>query len=223
MEWSWTTWLISVAAVVVSGGIAWAEGNWTRRQGLSMGFANHGGMWGDLVLLSMANAVIVPHLTWGPWLIGTLIVSLLASIWVHAYWYHPPSPIPELSSDVEVSGSSDTQAAAHPPSPASDSTDETGDHMWPTRVHSSWWRDLSWSGWAHVLYVTGELSLLVGFLLHAMPSDVVMLVAAIFTIHVPIGLLQPRWYRTGHIATVVEQPLVAPLLLALWTVTMVKL
>ena len=26
-----------------------------------MGFANHGGMWSDLVLLSMANAAIVPE------------------------------------------------------------------------------------------------------------------------------------------------------------------
>jgi hypothetical protein len=62
----------------------------------------------------------------------------------------------------------------------------------------------------------------VGFLVHAMPTDVVMLVAAIFTIHIPIGLLQPRWFKTGHIATVVEQPLLAPLLLAVWAVTLVK-
>jgi hypothetical protein len=74
-----------------------------------------------------------------------------------------------------------------------------------------------------VLYVAGELTLLIGFVLHAAPADAVILVAAIFTVHVPIGLLQPRWFLTGHIATVQEQPLLAPLLLALWAATIVKL
>jgi hypothetical protein len=74
-----------------------------------------------------------------------------------------------------------------------------------------------------VLYVTGELTLLAGFLLHAVPGDVVLLVTAIFTIHVPIGLLQPRWFSTGHIATIAEQPLLAPLLVVLWAVTVFKL
>ena len=237
-----------------------------------MGFANHGGMWSDLVLLSMANAVVVPHLTWGPWLVGALLVSGLAAIWVHVFWYHPPSLMggpmsngemnavrdkhddddPLLTADLESDGElnvvSDYRNGAHSRSsaelvshgevfipakaiydgnhghlPAYDWRHHAGDHMWPVHVHHSWWRDLSWSGWAHVAYVTGELALLVGFLLHPMPSDVVMLLAMIFTIHVSIGLLQPRWYRTGHIATVAEQPLLAPLLLALWAVTLVKL
>jgi hypothetical protein len=95
--------------------------------------------------------------------------------------------------------------------------------MWPSHAQGVWWRDLSWAGWAHVLYVIGQLSVLLGFGLHNAPSDVAIFVAAIFTIHVPIGLLQPRWYLTGHIATVQEQPLLAPLLLALWAVTMLKL
>jgi hypothetical protein len=95
--------------------------------------------------------------------------------------------------------------------------------MWPSHAHGVWWRDLSWSGWAHVLYVIGELTLLMGFALHQAPADVVVFVAAVFTVHVPIGLLQPRWFLTGHIATVQEQPLLAPLLLALWAATIVKL
>ena len=190
MEWSWPTWLVSVVAVVVSGAMAWREGNWARRPGLAMGFVNHGGMWGDLVLLPMANAAIVPHLTIGWWLPSALLVTTIASVWVHVHWYGPGGG---------------------------------GDHMWPSHTRGTWWRDLSWSGWAHVVYVIGELTLLVGFLLHRIPSDVVLLVAAIFTVHVPIGLLQPRWYRTGHLATVQEQPLLAPLLMALWAVMMVKL
>jgi hypothetical protein len=206
----------------MSGAIAWAEGNWTRRPGLAMGFAEHGGMWSDLVLLSMANAVIVPHLTWGPWLLGALLISAVASAWVHRHWYQPRSLTEDAASSNHVSAGSDQQNGAQPSLMAAGSTDH-GDHMWPSHVHGAWWRDLSWSGWAHVLYVTGELSLVAGFLIHAMPAEVVLLVAAIFTIHVPIGLLQPRWYRTGHIATVAEQPLLAPLLLGLWAATIVKL
>jgi hypothetical protein len=200
VEWSWPAWLVSVAAVVMSGAIAWAEGNWTRRPGLAMGFVNHGGMWGDLVLLSMANAAIVPHLTLGWWVAAALLVTTVASVWVHRHWYGRGSA-KVLDSAVA----------------------DGGDHMWPSAARRSWWRDLSWSGWAHVMYVIGELTLLIGFVLHALPDDVVMFVATIFTIHVPLGLLQPRWYRSGHIATVQEQPLLAPLLLALWTMTMIKM
>jgi hypothetical protein len=94
--------------------------------------------------------------------------------------------------------------------------------MWPLRPHGSWHLDLSTAGWLHVLYVIGELTLLVGFLVHDMPSLVVLLVAAIFTIHVPIGLLQPRWFMTGRMAGLAEQPLLLPCLLALWIVTALK-
>ena len=193
MEWSWLAWIGSVAAVVISGGIAWAEGNWTRRSGLAMGFGNHGGMWSDLVLLPVANAAIVPHLRPGWWIAAAMLLASVASVAVHVHWYR------------------------------GDRHDHAGEHMWPRRHRHTWWGDLSRAGWAHVLYVIGELTLLAGFLLHPVPDDVVILVAAIFTIHVPIGLLQPRYFLTGHIATIDEQPLLAPLLLALWTVTAVKL
>jgi hypothetical protein len=182
--------LINVAAVSITGVLASWEGNWQKRPRLAMGFANHGGMWSDLVLLSMADAAIVPHLTVGPWMIAAVAASTFASLAVHRHWYHPRGE---------------------------------NDHMWPSHAQGVWWRDLSWAGWAHVLYVIVQLSVLLGFGLHNAPSDVVIFVAAIFTIHVPIGLLQPRWYLTGHIATVQEQPLLAPLLLALWAVTMLKL
>ena len=193
MEWSWTTWLVSVAAVVVSGATAWCEGCWVRRPGLDLGFANHGGMWGDLLLLPIANAVIVPQLTWGPWLLAIVPLAAAASAWVHHHWYRGASPV-------------------HSP-----------EHLWPCRPHGTWVRDLSWAGWLHLLYVMGELTLLGGFLIHRMPDLVVLIVAAIFTIHVPIGLLQPRWFVTRRVATLRQQPLLLPCLAALWIVAAVKL
>lgn len=184
--------MVSVLSVVASAAIAWAEGNWTRRAELGMGFANHGGMWSDLVLLSLANAVIVPHLAAGVWIVVAGILASAAAVAVHAHWYHP-------------------------------TVETRGDHMWPTHTRRVWWRDLSWAGWAHVLYVAGELTLLAGFLIHPMPEAVVLFVLIVLTLHVPIGLLQPRYFLTGHIATVGEQPLLLPCLAALWIVATTKM
>jgi hypothetical protein len=193
VEWSWAAWGVSVAAVIVSALAAWAEGSWRRRPGLDLGFVNHGGMWGDLLLLPMANAAIVPHVRAGFWVAAAIVVATLASIWVHSHWYRG-------------------RMTTHRP-----------EHLWPSRPHGVWWRDLSWAGWAHVVYVIGELTLLAGFLLQPMPADVILFVTLIFTIHVPVGLLQPRYFMTGHIATATEQPLLLPLLLALWAVSSVKI
>jgi hypothetical protein len=158
-----------------------------------MGFANHGGMWGDLMLLPIANAVIVPGLTIGRWIAVALILSTIASVWVHHYWYR---------------GHRVTHSA---------------EHMWPRRRSGACFRDLSWAGWLHVVYVIGQLTILIGFLLHPLPRAVVLLVAAVFTVHLFLGLLQPRWFVSGQIATLRQQPLLAPLLAALWAVVIAKL
>ncbi len=193
MEWSWTTWIVSVVAVVVSGGIAWVEGNWKLRPGLGMGFVNHGGMWGDLVLLPIANAAIVPFLSFGPWIATAALAATIASVAVHIHW----------------GGRGKGR--------------RSGDHMWPSHDRGSWWSDLSWAGWAHVIYVIGELTLLLGFAVHAMPGSVVLLVAAIFTVHVPLGLLQPRHFLTGRVATLREQPLLGVLVMVLWAAVALKI
>jgi hypothetical protein len=194
VEFHWATWWVSVSAVLVSAALAWWQGNFRKRAGLDMAFANHGGMWGDLLLLPIANAVIVPHLAVGAWIAGALAVTFPLSAWVHMHWYKGAS------------------RSGH-----------SHEHMWPSRPHGSWWKDLSWAGWAHVVYVACELALLIGFLLFPMPLEVVAIVCAIFTLHVPLGLLQPRWYLTGEIATARKQPLLAPLLATLWVVGFVKL
>jgi hypothetical protein len=188
VPWSWSVWLLSVAAVALSGAVAWLEGSWRRRPGLAMGFSDHGGMWGDLILLPLANAVIAPHLAVGGWMVPGLAAATLASLAVHKLWYR------------------------------GDRESHSSEHMWPVRRAGSWHADLSWAGWLHVVYVIGELTLLAGFALHPMPTAVVLVVTVIFTIHVPLGLLQPRWFLTGHIARPEEQPLLLVCLVALWVV-----
>jgi hypothetical protein len=188
-------------AVVVSAVLAAMQRNFFRRAGLDMGFVNHGGMWGDLVLLPIANAAIAPHLQVGAWLAIAVAIGLGLSAWVHVYWYR---------------GVRDDAAARR-------ARHHSAEHMWPARRHGRWWKDLSWAGWAHVFYVAGELAILIGFLLFPVPDEVIAIVALIFTLHVPLGLLQPRWFLTGEIAGPRRQPLVLPLLATLWIVSLVKL
>lgn len=91
VAWSWTAWVVSVAVVILSGAVAWAEGNRRRRPGLDMGFVEHGGMWGDAILLPIANAAIVPWIVPGWWLLGPLAAGILWSLWLHVWWHggHP--------------------------------------------------------------------------------------------------------------------------------------
>lgn len=85
--WSSLTWLVSVAAVAVSGAIAAAEGHWRRSARVQVGFSTHGGMWGDAVLLPAVNALVVPWISEGAWLAAPLLVGVAASIALHVWWH----------------------------------------------------------------------------------------------------------------------------------------
>ena len=87
LEWSWPAWLISVAAVAVSGAVAASEGHWGRSRGLDVGFGAHGGMWGDAVLLSALNAMVVPWVEPGRWLAATLAAGVAGTVALHAWWH----------------------------------------------------------------------------------------------------------------------------------------
>lgn len=168
VAWSWTTWLVSAAVVVLSGLVAWAEGNRRRRPGLDMGFVDHGGMWGDLLLLPVANAAIVPWVVPGWWLLVPLAAGALWSVWLHAWWH-----------------------GGH--------VHAVRDHMWPDRRRGHWARDLSAAGWCHAAYVAGELALLLAFAWTWTPAPTVLLVTAVLTLHVPLGLLQPAWFARRRV------------------------
>lgn len=168
MAWSWTAWILTVAAVGVSGLAAWGEGHWHRRPGLDLGFVNHGGMWGDGLLLPVANAVAAPLVPFDGRIPGVLLLAAAASVLLHAHWH------------------GGTRHGFR-------------DHLWPSRPAAQWARDLSWAGWCHVVFVTGQLALLMAFAVTAVPLLAVVIVTGILTIHVPLGLLQPAWLATGHV------------------------
>ena len=87
LPWSSLTWLISASAVALSGAVAALEGHWRRSDRVQVGFAIHGGMWGDAVLLPVVNALIVPWIRPGWWLAATLAGGIVASIALHAWWH----------------------------------------------------------------------------------------------------------------------------------------
>jgi hypothetical protein len=191
MEWSGSTWLASIAAVMVSGAVAAYEGHWRRRAGLDMGFADHGGMWGDLLLLPVANAVAVPWIEPGWWLVGPFALATIVSVVLHVWWH------------------GGTRHGVR-------------DHMWPSRPSGRWAADLSLAGWCHVVYVAGELGLLLAWALSPAPRDVVWAVTIILSLHAPLGMLQPAWFATGRLLAVSVR-LVALALGTAWVVAAAKL
>jgi hypothetical protein len=190
-DWSWSAWTLSVVFVIASGLCAWWEGNWWRREDLDIGFASHGGMWSDLLVLPIVNAVIVPWLRFETWLAAPALAGMALSWWLHAHWHRG--------------------GGEH----------YWREHMWPARHHERWERNLSWAGWLHVLYVAAEIGLLVAYAFTPVPSSVVLIVSALLTVHVPIGLFAPAWVATR--GRLVRNRLLAPALAAIWIVALVKL
>lgn len=123
-------------------------------------------MWGDLLLLPIANAAIVPWLAVGGWLAPATLAGIAASWWLHRGWH------------------------------GGDDEGVWREHLWPARAHGRWARDLSWAGWLHVVYVAAEMTLLIGYAVTPVPPLVVAIVTVVLTLHVPLGLLSPAWVAT---------------------------
>jgi hypothetical protein len=191
VPWSGVTWFLSVAAVAASGAVAAFEGHWRRSAGVQVGFASHGGMWGDAILLPVANALIVPWIVAGVWLAAPLLTGAAASLVLHAWWH-------------------------------GGQRDGIREHMWPSRRTGRWQTDLSRAGWCHVVYVAGELTVLLAYVVTPMPARVVVAVSLILSVHVPLGVLLPAWIASTRVFREdIGQTVVA--LAAIWTVAAVKL
>ncbi|MCA1583820.1 MAG: hypothetical protein LC791_03260, partial [Acidobacteria bacterium] len=148
-------------------------------------------MWGDLLLLPVLNALIVPHVAIGAHLAVPFVLAAAISLWLHAGWH----------------GNHATAVR---------------DHMWPIRRHGRWFRDLSLAGWLHVAYVIAELGLITAWAFSPVPDAVGLLVALLLSVHVPIGLLQPGWFATGH-RPVDATPLLICSLALLWAIVLIKM
>lgn len=152
----------------MSGAVAAVEGHWRRGARLDVGFATHGGMWGDAVLLSAVNALVVPWIEPGWWLVAAALSGIVGTMALHRWWH-----------------------GGH--------RDGLREHMWPARPVGRWRHDLSWAGRCHVVYVACEIAVLACYVVTAMPAAVVLMVSALLTVHVPLGVLQPPWIANGQV------------------------
>ncbi len=133
-----------------------------------MSFLDHGGMWSDALLLAAFNGLVVPDLVWRAWFALLALVAVVLTLQMHRQWWSP--------------------------------TGRCRDHLWPARSRAgqTWASSLSRAGWAHVVYMSGQLTLILIFLVSPMRAMAVGIGSAILAVHVVIGLLQPHWFCTGR-------------------------
>ena len=162
-----------------------------------MGFVNHGGMWGDLLILPIAAASIIPRLD-ARARSATLLLSLFAvavglSLFAHAQWSAMGAIL------------------------------QTTDHVFPTHASGLWYRDISVAGWMHVAYMALQLAVFLGYIAVPMPREVILLVSGLLSVHLVIGQIEPGWYSTGEIWVARNVIPTGMCLVITWSVAVLKL
>lgn len=135
---------------------------------------NHGGMWGDLIILPVVNGLIVPHL--------------------------PRLNSRRLAVGVALGACAVFAAAvAHQQWAAMGKAAGTTDFVFPNHQTGMWYRDMSTSGYLHLGYMSAELTLVLAYTFTPIPPRSVVLVSSLLTVHLIIGQVQPGWFTTGTI------------------------
>jgi hypothetical protein len=190
-------WALAEFAVLVCALVSWIEGTFIAGP-VTMGFANHGGMWGDVLFLPVIAAVIVPvvrsHKELRPSVkVLLVLVSAVATLGVHWQW---------ATIGRELG---------------------TTDHVFPSHAAGTWLGDMSVAGWLHVAYMTAFLALVFAYAIISVPAKVVWITSAILTLHLLVGQLQPAWYSTGTLMAPTTLASVVATVLAVWVVAAWKL
>ncbi len=206
MAWSWEAWAITTAVVIASAAVSAREGTFRRRAGLDLAFVEHGGMWSDLLLLPIVNAAIVPHL-----------IAALTS---------PDSPatgrVLSCAYGLCAALALALTIAAHRHWYRGDGGRPWREHLWPHRHCGTWARDLSLAGWLHVIYMTGELAVILAYAITPVPDRVVWFVSGLLSVHVPIGILLPARVTTGRSHAGASRAMLVGALGAIWVVGALK-
>jgi len=183
--------------MVTAAYVSWRESTF-RSGSVTMGFVEHGGMWGDFIILPIVNGLIVPFFPRATAkrlmaASGLLMCAVIATIFAHAQW--------------DAMG----KAAA------------TTDFVFPRHNTGSWYTDMSLSGYLHLAYMSAELTLILGYAVIPMPVRRVVLISGLLTAHLIVGQVQPGWYLTGTIWTArTIVPTLATVLLT-WLVALYKI
>lgn len=137
-----------------------------------MGFLNHGGMWGDLIIMSVATGLAFPYLLRSRGLaLSSLVIAVLATIIAHVHWA------------------------------ASMRHDGTTGHIFHISQSGTWYLDLSRAGWMHVLVMATLLTVALMYAVSPLPVKIVVAVSLLFTAHVFLAMVQPGLYCTGKLWT----------------------
>jgi hypothetical protein len=130
-------WIASILYMALAGYVAWREGTFTAGS-VSISFANHGGMWGDFMILPIVNGLIVPYLpriTGKRRIVagGLLACAIMLTVFAHAQWAAMGKAL------------------------------GTTDFVFPQHTGGGWYNDMSVSGYLHLGYMGVELALILGY------------------------------------------------------------
>ena len=137
-----------------------------------MGFLDHGGMWSDLIFMSVVVGLVFPYLATSRGVVfSSLLTALIATIIAHIYWA------------------------------ASMRSDGTTGHMFHVHQTGTWYLDLSWAGWMHVFVMTMLLTVMLLYVVSSLPAKSVVAVSLLLTTHLFLAMVQPGWHCTGELWT----------------------
>jgi hypothetical protein len=193
MKFSFTAFSAIVLAVIISGVASFLEGTLTSRR-VTIGFLNHGGMWGDLIIMSVVTGLVFPYLVKSRiYALSALFVALTVTLVAHILWAK------WMRSD-GITG-----------------------HMFPTNETGKWYLDMSGAGWMHVLVMSMLLTAVLMYAVSPLPKKVIITASLLLTMHVFLGMAQPSWYATGELWTWKNfgPPLVVAALI--WSIAVLKI
>lgn len=199
MTWNWYAWFATAGFMFVSALVAAYEGTLTRHgfRRVKMPLVNHGGMWSDALILPVVNALLIPPPPAAAHsalaIVLTGVGSVLLTFKMHGQWY------------VWLREQGHTC------------------HMWP-RFDRGQYSDISLAGRLHVMFMAAELVILgLAFLLSPLPRPTLLWVAALLSVHITVGTIQPGWFVTGRWIGKGTVPVLGASLVAIWLVAILKL
>ncbi len=167
---NWLVFLLTIWFVCWQLMASWDEGTITRSswRKVKMPFLYHGGMWGDFLIMPIVNGLIWNHLD-APLSAILITLALTGAITLAMHWLWGENP------ETRYQG-----------------------HMWLPLGHNSWFRDLSIAGWLHVVFMTGEMTILALYVISPTPPTITTAVGILLTVFWPLGSLQPCYVMTGR-------------------------
>src|SRR5215207_7037908 len=86
MTFSFPAAIATILPVILSGIVAFLEGTFTSKR-VTMGFVNHGGMWGDLFILPVVTGFVYPYFVKSRVIVlSSLSVAIAVTIVAHVLW-----------------------------------------------------------------------------------------------------------------------------------------